>query len=399
MNISTAVNGGDIDHLNTWKSVWQRFHEEGDPLLPMWVTIPMYWKWNIGGQKYYYPAPVGSREDKNYIDQNSPDNLTANSINENGVQAKQTRPAEIMTMATWKLCGSPVGDYWVIDKDPLETHTIWIYWAAPLKPGDATGLLLNAVTLKPLTPDDEKLYGRIFDLTKGYYYGINVEAQMATKDSTTDTNVLMDNYTRFGDADQGGWSIDGQRLMEILVGNETPDPPNAYIAVDKATMIGNTIYAKPKQAFTLTGTGKVNDTINYEVEDLNINGALSYYVTGNIDNIFYTINIQNNKLQYIMALKDAAPIGFKIPINGRMNVKFINFNEANAIDLILYDNSKTIVAIPDDCCGVVKGNDGYIYLTYSNGIYRKFTTYDSGEVSVGFRDLSMVLGPEINILP
>ena len=43
-------------------------------------------------------------------------------------------------MAHWKSDGSPIGDFWVIDQDG------WVYWAAPLNPGESTGLLLNKVS-------------------------------------------------------------------------------------------------------------------------------------------------------------------------------------------------------------------------------------------------------------
>ena len=113
--------------------------------------------------------------------------------------------------------GSPVGDYWVIDRNHDQHSDCWIYWASPLKPGEATGLLLDKVVKK-----DWAYLNRIgsnFDYNQDYYYGINVVAQMATKDGTTDSNGVIDNYIRFGDAANGGWSADGQKLMEIVVGS------------------------------------------------------------------------------------------------------------------------------------------------------------------------------------
>ena len=99
-------------------------------------------------------------------------------------------------MAQWLDEGSTIGDYWVIDSDG------WAYWAAPLQPGDATGLLLNRVT-------------QITSPQYDYFYGINVVAQMATKDLHE-----VDNFERFGDEANGGWTANGQMLMELITSDE-----------------------------------------------------------------------------------------------------------------------------------------------------------------------------------
>jgi len=214
LNLSEPIQSGDLDHLNTWVSIWHRFYDIGDladKIAPE-DSLISYWEWDMGGQKYYYPAPEGSRTDKGYVDQNSPDDLTADSMNENDILAKQTHPATIITMNEWKNAGRPVGDYWVIDR--TLGSNIWAYWAAPLRPGEATGLLLNKVTKIDTAFNS---YANFYDFNKGYYYGINVEAQMATKDGDKDANGLTDNYIRFGDEAQGGWSADGQELIEKIV--------------------------------------------------------------------------------------------------------------------------------------------------------------------------------------
>lgn len=80
-------------------------------------------------------------------------------------EAKETLTTEaVITMAEWNDEASPyyhkVGNYWVWDTDG------WAYWAAPLMPDTATGLLLREVQSK--------------NLTTKTYYGIYVEAQAAT---------------------------------------------------------------------------------------------------------------------------------------------------------------------------------------------------------------------------
>ena len=75
--------------------------------------------------------------------------------------AKPTLNASVVTMQEWIDMGSPVGPYWVYDVDG------WAYWAQPIKPGEATGLLLNSIQLT-MEPEG------------GWYYAINVVAQFAS---------------------------------------------------------------------------------------------------------------------------------------------------------------------------------------------------------------------------
>ena len=56
--------------------------------------------------------------------------------------AKATGDGTVMSMAEWKEAGGKLGPYWVYDTDG------WAYWAQPVQPGEATGLLLNGVELK-----------------------------------------------------------------------------------------------------------------------------------------------------------------------------------------------------------------------------------------------------------
>lgn len=71
--------------------------------------------------------------------------------------AKNTLPATTMLMSAWN---GETGNFWVLDTDG------WAYWAAPLAPGEATGLLLADMTLIN-APAGE------------WYYGIHANAEMA----------------------------------------------------------------------------------------------------------------------------------------------------------------------------------------------------------------------------
>ncbi|MDR1538413.1 MAG: hypothetical protein LBU32_10545 [Clostridiales bacterium] len=159
-----------------------------------------YWEWDMGGTKWYLPALKSVRANadgtaNSYVDQNN-DAVDSTSVNADGVLAKQTPDADVITYEKWEELGAPIGDYWVIDTDG------WAYYAKPVAPGEATGLLLDSVQLKKKPIDN-------------YYYGINVLAQMATKDGV-DAQNNPDNYTNFGDPERGGWSAGGQKILGLV---------------------------------------------------------------------------------------------------------------------------------------------------------------------------------------
>ena len=126
--------------------------------------------------------------------------LLTNGAMSNGTvthEAKKTRPAEVITMEKWINDGRNQGDFWVVDADG------WAYWANPLMPGEATGLLLNKITLKTNPEED-------------WYYAINVIGQFATK------NDLWTNGG-FKGPDSGGITKDGEDLLNQIAGGETAE--------------------------------------------------------------------------------------------------------------------------------------------------------------------------------
>ena len=102
--------------------------------------------------------------DNNTVDEEAPvEGTNITTVADQKHTAKETLNGTVMTMDAWKAAGSKLGDYWVYDKDG------WAYWANPLKPGTATGLLLDQVELSQVMDDS-------------WYYGINVTGQFATMD-------------------------------------------------------------------------------------------------------------------------------------------------------------------------------------------------------------------------
>lgn len=107
--------------------------------------------------------------------------------------------AEVISMDTWKAKGDDekMGAFWVYDKDG------WAYWAEPLLPATATGLLLDEVKMTTI-PDQD------------WYYAINVVAQFATVTDIGTANV-DGGGTGFYDTDKGkAPSEDAKKLLEML---------------------------------------------------------------------------------------------------------------------------------------------------------------------------------------
>ena len=211
----SIIEGALIENYSTWRP---HAASGNDPAKPSNDVFHEYWKWTMGGQKYYFPAsedvrgqPVGPGG-RDYVDSSSPEQLHHLDTNAAGVHAKQTLEATVVTMEAWISMGSPIGNYWVLDADG------WAYWAAPLLSGEATGLLMNRVEL-------------IKNPTEDYYYGVYVDAQMATKEGPDDDNykVLLADATEQGKA-----------LLNKIV-----DPPvsKLSIATDKA-IEGDYIYVE-----------------------------------------------------------------------------------------------------------------------------------------------------------
>ena len=170
--------GTDINDTATWRNNESAFRR--------------YWQMEMGGQAYYLPATRANRTNMSYVSNIGNTVVTENCLNYDGIRARQTPMAQIMTMAQWVEDGNPIGNYWVIDEDG------WVYWASPIQPGTATGLLLNGVSA--VSPPNED-----------YYYGIHVDAQMATKDLDE-----LDNFERFGAVEHGGWTAAGEKLMRLI---------------------------------------------------------------------------------------------------------------------------------------------------------------------------------------
>jgi hypothetical protein len=234
-NKSTSVlPGANIDVKTTWKP---HMPVVGDATVchPTPLNTGMthdfhyYWKWTMGGQKYYRSVLNYTNERYKALDYVDVD--TADYPTGTGAFIKQTLPATVMTMAQWKAAGHQIGNFWVIDTDG------WCYWAAPLAPGTATGLLLSKVDFQD-------------NLDDSYYYAINVLSQMATKNGDQNYKDFYNNM----DSDHTA-TENGKDLLEIITGNKTGDGstvPATGIAIGLPNPRNMTFNETANLSYTLT---------------------------------------------------------------------------------------------------------------------------------------------------
>lgn len=201
--MNTSVD--DQTSIPTWASwdIW----DPAENIKDGYYESPTgYWKWKLGGKTTYLPT-FNKDKDSEDADLNGtfagPDNDASNgndafddyikyALNtpiedtayydnhetktETHVVA-ETQSATMMSMAEWK-ANPQLGNYWVYDDDG------WAYWAQPLWPDSATGLLLDEIRL-------------IKAVSGSWYYGIHVESEMVSVDELTDIDAAKTNKTGF----------------------------------------------------------------------------------------------------------------------------------------------------------------------------------------------------------
>ena len=226
----SLVAGADINNVNSWTT---HIPDQDAPQSCSAGPFHEYWKWTMGGETVYMPTFNKNKDSLkadingtwegivvgdsvHYDDYQTYTNGQtvsgdavydddANDVEDNNTYtiseshtAKPTQNAIVLTMKQWKAMGSPVGRYWVYDEDG------WAYWAEPILPGEATGLLL----------DEIRLTG---DLSEDCYYSINVVAQFATKDDWGS----VENPVGFFDTTKGSTpSSDAMFLLNQAAGRE-----------------------------------------------------------------------------------------------------------------------------------------------------------------------------------
>lgn len=225
-----VVTGAKLEDVTTWHLHKLEANGNADE-----ETFHAYWKWTYGGQTTYMPTfnknkdsltadingtydgnnpgdaihfddykiwNVGEKTtasatydaDNNSVDENPGTENVNYTLKEEEHTATVTINGSVISMDQWKTNGSKLGDFWVYDEDG------WAYWANPLYPGTATGLLLDEIKLskKP---------------SQRWYYGIYVDSQMVTAD-----DLNKDSQTGFYDTVQGSVpSSDAEALLNLIV--------------------------------------------------------------------------------------------------------------------------------------------------------------------------------------
>ena len=271
-----------------------------------------YWRWTMGGWKFYKPADETARKVNGYVAQDTEDYNASDHM-------PRTLDAMVVSMAVWKGMGRPIGNYWVIDKDG------WAYWAAPLAPETATGLLLRNVELISAPYDD-------------YYYGINVIAQMATREGMKNGDSW--NYRDFGKDENGGWTDDGRDLMEYITGGGGGFG-KVNITSSDVPVVWNKIFFKPGETAVLTAN-TTGDPVDWTAP------------TGT--GITFSVVADNAAM---VTISDTAAVGT------RYTVSAADRDDPTETD------TKYIYVIPPDVIGVVPGLNGKVYLDYGDNTFRE----------------------------
>lgn len=136
------------------------------------------------------------------------ENITT--VTEQTHTAKMSKDAEVISMDEWKNTkNSEMGAYWVYDDDG------WAYWAEPLAPKEATGLLLKGI---------EK--GKI---PQKWYYAIYVEGQIVDAEGVgspaSGENTPASGF--YSELAGGAPSADAQTLLKKLVDKINEDEGKA----------------------------------------------------------------------------------------------------------------------------------------------------------------------------
>ena len=166
-----------------------------------------YFDWNLGGSKYYMPHDGSDKVVQNTTkyDSSTPG-------------AKLTPGSTVIT--SWEYLHIMTADEQKAFQGWIYSSDGFAYWSQPVKSGEATGLLLNGVTLS----------GELKKMD--YYYAINVIVQASDKDDT-DMWTKGSAPKEEGTVPQEKASDDGIDVINKILGNsgEEVTPPSGKLVV------------------------------------------------------------------------------------------------------------------------------------------------------------------------
>ena len=233
--------------------------------------------------------------------------------------AQELLETKVISMKQWKELpdAEQRGKFWVYDEDG------WAYWAEPLQPEEATGILLKGVEFDQ-SPSEE------------WYYGISVVGEFASMDSEKTFTGITDETLYF----------------LAVIKNRRPEVSDIDNIINDLK-VDNSIFAQADKTTTLQVDVKVlNPTGGIVEKDVvwsTNDPELAKVLDGNI----------------VRPTKDMVGKKYTLTVTSK-------YDKTKSKDITLY-------VYPADATGVVRGADQMLYVQYSNNVYRTFSL-TTGEI-------------------
>lgn len=310
-NATPLVAGTRLDDKNTWST-----YKYGDHT----SAYRKYFAMSFGGKTVYMPTfnkDMNSLEadingtfkanftdhtdytlgqeltaDATYAGQDENDEIITKTVEETHT-ATETLNALVISMEKWIEGGKHTGNFWVYDNDG------WAYWANPIDPDTATGLLLDGINRTEEIVNDD------------WYYAINVVAQFITYD-----DIGAEDGTGFYDTTAGtvptanaldllnnigvkvNFKVDSAEELETALTNGGTVTLTKDIALDKAlTVKKDTVLNLGNNKITYNGENDLYDLDTKTWSLISADGAtLIINGTGSIvakENDSYCVDVKN----------------------------------------------------------------------------------------------------------
>lgn len=235
----SIIPWSSLEDKSTWRTRLPGDTEAENPFM-------QYWEWETGGGTVYMPTfnkDNGSKEaDINgsfrdnfitYVDYSVDQQETKEATYSDKKvpethNARPTLEGTVITMDTWNETRVS-GNYWVWDEDG------WAYWANPINPDRATGLLLDQISRTDAVINED------------WYYGINVVAQFITGDALGDRD-----YTGFYDPKEGSPPSKDALILLSTIGVDVPIEVGSHSELQDALRRGGRIVLTKDIAATTT---------------------------------------------------------------------------------------------------------------------------------------------------
>ncbi len=211
--------------------------------------------------------------------------------------AKETQNGTVILMADWIAAGANPGNFWVYDEDG------WAYWANPIMPGEATGLLLSGIEM--IKNPGEKCY-----------YAINVIGEFAT----------VEDWSKFNDGKGLAEDSNARKVMEA-----------AAASVPTVQVEAEAEYVNVGETYSVTASASRNGIASAAAGDFNwtVADEKGIPVDANIAVLAETENGAD------LTVKDTVPDGTVLVIGAQSTDE--NHLGATGTKKIIVKNAKALV--------------------------------------------------------